>query len=116
MTLYAPFQLGTHFFLFSWSTVERSLHQKQIRSLPSVSMSSSGFTRGDRRKNTGVAGLLSSYDFAKSILMPSTFLSQAFPPQSLYMYRKHMLKIRTDLCYRLLACIILRLELPTAMV
>lgn len=78
MTPYAPFQLGTHFFLFSWSTVERSLHQKQIRILSSVSMSSSGFTHGDRRKNTGVAGLLSSYDFAKSILMPSTYFEPSF--------------------------------------
>lgn len=78
MTPYAPFQLGTHFFLFSWSTVERSLHQKQIRILPSVSMSSSGFTSGDRRKNAGVAGLLSSYDFAKSILMPSTYFEPSF--------------------------------------
>lgn len=69
LTLHAPL----HFFsFFNGRTGEWSLHQKQIRGLPSVSISSSESNPGDRMKDTELDG----------------FLSQAFPPQNSYTYKE----------------------------
>lgn len=50
------------------------IKKKKKTSVPNFSTSFSGSTPGDKIKNTGQDGLLSSYSFSNSILVPSTYL------------------------------------------
>lgn len=51
-----------------------------------------GFTPGDRIKKIGVVGLVSSNDFAKSRLLPSTYFAPSFSSiNTLTKYKIHIL-------------------------